>query len=382
MKHRVYADFSKEKFNQTKNYEAILSKVKEKKMRKRRKIANMVAIFVVILLLGTASSQIYAKIKWNITFQKMEKNSIEETNETLNNAKTSGFAEKLGEDYTVQDGVGIKLDSLLLTDDCLNTRITFKFAEEKEVDSETFDFGYMIYDENKNIYDLQSRMHLDVEKEQNLKRAILQELDEKYAPNDVYPVLFSDNTIKQPVEITEDRTIVIDLTVHAKEKFPPSQKLYMQVFDLGYLMSNLEEFQGPVSLEEVETEDFVITPEKWILEKELPERFQERQTMELVLKDKIPDLELEKCTITETGMVLVFQSEKYVSLVKSGQDAKRDTLTVTDGEGNLHQDLESGLTKKNTYKMNIDAGKKDLDKKLFLNFTRDGKTYTSELVEK
>lgn len=32
--------------------------------------------------------------------------------------------------------------------------------------------------------------------------------------------------------------------------------------------------------------------------------------------------------------------------------------------------------------MNIDAGKKDLEKKLFVNFTVDGKKYTSELVEK
>lgn len=34
-----------------------------------------------------------------------------------------------------------------------------------------------------------------------------------------------------------------------------------------------------------------------------------------------------------------------------------------------------------TYKMNIDAGKKDLEKKLFVNFISNGKKYTSELVE-
>jgi len=32
--------------------------------------------------------------------------------------------------------------------------------------------------------------------------------------------------------------------------------------------------------------------------------------------------------------------------------------------------------------MTLDAGKKDLDKKLFINFTVDGKKYTSELVKK
>lgn len=31
--------------------------------------------------------------------------------------------------------------------------------------------------------------------------------------------------------------------------------------------------------------------------------------------------------------------------------------------------------------MNIDAGKKDFEKKLFVNFTVNGTRYTSELVE-
>ena len=38
--------------------------------------------------------------------------------------------------------------------------------------------------------------------------------------------------------------------------------------------------------------------------------------------------------------------------------------------------------KHGTYKMNIDAGKKDFEKKLFVNFVSNGEKYTSELIEK
>lgn len=39
------------------------------------------------------------------------------------------------------------------------------------------------------------------------------------------------------------------------------------------------------------------------------------------------------------------------------------------------------VLKNGTYKMNIDAGKKNFEKKLFVNFTVNGIKYTSELVE-
>ena len=54
-------------------------------------------------------------------------------------------------DYLMQDGIGIKINSIILTDDCLDFDITFKFNEEINVDFKNFSFGYAVYDENKNI---------------------------------------------------------------------------------------------------------------------------------------------------------------------------------------------------------------------------------------
>lgn len=55
-------------------------------------------------------------------------------------------------DSIAQDGIGIKIDSLLLTDDYVDANITFKFDENVNVDSDKFSLGCAIYDENKNIY--------------------------------------------------------------------------------------------------------------------------------------------------------------------------------------------------------------------------------------
>lgn len=63
-------------------------------------------------------------------------------------------------DYIVQDGIGIKIDSLLLTDDYVDANVTFKFDENVNVDSDKFSFGCAIYAENKNIYGIYKRMNL------------------------------------------------------------------------------------------------------------------------------------------------------------------------------------------------------------------------------
>lgn len=354
---------------------------------KKLKIANVAAVLAVVVAIGCVTPTIYAKIKWNIEFNEYKEKMFESPRETIDYAKETGFADKIDEDYVVKDGVGIKLDSFLLTDDCLDARVSFKFAEEKEVDSARFDFGYVIYDENKNVYGLQTRMHEDRTQEQDLTISTLEKLGVKYDPNAIYNLILNDSATIENVVTTENRTIVRDITLRAKDIFPKSQKIYIEFFDIGYLMMDLEAIG--TDFDQIDKEDFVITEEEWIFERDTSEKFSKRETLELVLKDEIPDFRIEKCTLTESGMVLEFKSEEYMRLVGTVKevdgklmDPTFNMVTITDREGKQYENLGSGGTENGTYKMNIDVGKKDFERKLFLNFTLDEKKYTSQLVEK
>ena len=60
----------------------------------------------------------------------------------------------------------------------------------------------------------------------------------------------------------------------------------------------------------------------------------------------------------------------------------KEMLNITDGEGKVYQETGGGTTGNYGYKDSFDATKKDLTKKLFINFKVGDTQYKSELVEK
>ena len=143
-------------------------------------------------------------------------------------------------DYLTQEGIGIKINSILLTDDCLDLDITFKFDKSKQLDAKNFSFGYAIYDENKNIYNIQPRL-FSKDKKNNKISFIYKELGLKYNPKNATTQQLSDIVTQQIVSVSEaNRTIDFNLTLRAKDKFPQSKTIYIKIFDLGYTMSDIE----------------------------------------------------------------------------------------------------------------------------------------------
>lgn len=397
MKNELYEEFAKEKFNQDNNYQAIISKVKEgytmkKNKSKKYKILNIAAVFVVAIITGIFAQNIYAKIQWDIKFKEYQYRPVEEAKGSLEEAKESGYAQVINMDYITQDGISAKVDSMLLTDDCFDANVSFKFDESVVLDSEKFTFGYAVYDQNKNIYQISGRIHMDSpEKYATITPFIYRELGVDYNKKDIYAIQLSDRGGLGNIEASEEnRTITTNITIRARDSFPKSKKIYIRLFDLGYTMLDVDLENSDPEKRITNAEDFQLSKAEWIFEIDVPDKFQERQTLELKLQDEIPDLEIEKITLTEAGMVLRFKSEGYRNLISAGKDmkgnefseARANYLSITDGEGKVYQDLGGGTTQNGGYKMILDAGKKDLDKKLYINFNSDGKQYTSELVVK
>ena len=131
-------------------------------------------------------------------------------------------------------------------------------------------------------------------------------------------------------------------------------------------------------------ENFNLSDSEWIFEIDVPEKFNERENIKLKLKDEISDFKLEEATLSETGLVLKVKGKENVDVLKETDDIGK-VFTVTDNDGKIYQDSKTSIVtedKKQNCKITFDVGKKDLDKKLFLNYTMDGKKYTSELIEK
>lgn len=363
----------KEYLEQINNMEDNYKKITKKKgvVNMKRKILNIAAVFLAVVIVGVASTQIYAKIQWDIKFKEYQNREVSEAR--------ANIEELVKMEYVKQDGISAKVDSIILTDDSFDANISFKFDEDKVVNSETFGYGYAIYDENKNIYQIFSRMHLDdSQKFDSVVPFMYKEIGVDYNKNDIYAGILADSSNMGCIESNaENKTIVTNINLRAKDSFPISKKLYIRIFDLGYVMVD--------SATKI-AENFTVSDAEWIFEIDVPENLNDRKTIELSLKDEIPGIKIEKLTLTETGMVLVFKSEEYLDLISAGKDmngnefteARKNKLSITDGEGKVYQELGAGTTGTDKgFKIILDARKDDLNKKLYLNYNN----HTSELVK-
>lgn len=365
--------------NRDENFEKILQKTKGVKIMKK-KMMNVAAIFVIVVLAGTLTNQIYAKRQWEIAFQDYQSRPVGETKGNLEEIRNSEYAEVLNMEAIEQEGICIKVDSILLTDDCFDAKLKFQFAENISVNSKTFQYGFAVYDENNNIYAISTRVYQNKKRDQTIP-FFYKELGVKYNKSDIYAGQLMDSCSLELGEVNEnERTIVQHITIRAKDTFPKSKTLFIQLFDLGYDMYERTEDSATI-------ENFNISDAKWKFEIEVPEKFYERNTMDLKLAQEIPGFEIERATLTETSLVLVFHSPAYCDLIARSKDIKsneaiKEMLSITNCEGNVYQEQGGGTRGDNRYKMTLDVGKKDWEKQLLVHFKENGKEYVSELIEK
>ena len=393
MKNRLYEEFAKEKFDKEKNYNAIISKVKEGNTMKNKttkyKILNIAAIFIVAIIVASLTPSIYAKIQWNIQFKEYQNREYETGSGTIKEAEESGYGQDIDMEYITQDGIDVKVDSIMITDDYFKANINFKFAEGIEVNSNTFDFGVAVYDEQKNVYGVSTRMHLGTnEKYDYYTINMYKEIGVEYNKRDVYAIQLSDEKQGGIVSVDEEnRNIISKVEMKSSKGFPKSKKLYIRVFDLGYFMANIDRNNSKNNV----VESFTISDAEWDFEIDVPDKFYERQTIELKLKEDIPGVEIEKIAVSEVGLLIRAKIEGLNDIVFSGKDmtseewqkVRNETINITDGEGNIYYENSMGtLQGKDWVALNYSINKNTLEKRLFFNVKVNGKQYSSELVKK
>ena len=393
MVNKDFQEYTEKLYNIDANYEAILSRNKKgvsKMKHYKKKVLNIAAMFIVVILVGILSTQIYAKIQWDIEFKEYENRQYETGAGSVNEVIKAGYTEDIKMDYIAQDGIRVKVNSLMITDYQFEADIDFQFDEDIVLDSEQFDFGYAVYDDENNIYGVIPRLHVDSKKYDynDYTKYLYEELGIKYDNKNLLGVQYHDSAARGN-KYAKDRNIVSTITMDSSKGFPRSKKIYIRIFDLGYTMYDVQEENGEFKLNTSET--FTISDAEWIFEIEVPDKFYERETTELQLKEAIPEVDIDKISLAETNLVMEFQSESMRNVIISGMDmeagkwaeVQKEMLYITDGEGNRYDTTSMGTTQEeNGLKVTFDVNKTILEKKLYLNVNINGKTYISELIEK
>ena len=131
--------------------------MKKEKMKLWNKIVVGILVIILIAIIGIIAYKLYGLIDMDNRFQAFEKIPTVETKGKLSYDKEKNYAKVEGMDYVFQDGIGVKIDSINITDDTFKANVNFKL--NKEFDYKMLSFSYVVYDENKNIYQIFSGMH-------------------------------------------------------------------------------------------------------------------------------------------------------------------------------------------------------------------------------
>lgn len=356
---------------------------------KYRKWLNVAAILLVVVLLGMATPNIYAQIKWNIEYKEFENRPIEYGSASIKRAMEEGNEKNIEMDYVYHDNIGVRLDSLLITDDFFSMNVDFVFPKETTINTDTFTYGYAIYDEEKNVYGVYEGA-LGSMMNQNYWKKLYKEEGIEYNPKDFFPSRpLADNMTGAMVKTSREGNIIAQVSMQTPREFPKSKKLYIRIFNIGYTMSEYEQEEDKFVM--TMEEKFKLTEAEWKLEVEVPESFYQRESVNFKLAKSIEGFELKKLKVTETGANIIFKMEGFLELVMSGMEMPQEefeqkmeeAIYIVDEKGKRYGYLQNsnGTYFDNCYKAKFDITKNDLNQKFYLCVKVNGVEYCSELIQ-
>lgn len=356
-----------------KKYNSIQSRVKGG-IYMKKKLLNCVAVLLLILVIGTIGQGVYAKIAWEIAYEEYQKRNIVVRQIALDEESKEGYTENLEMDYIYQDEIGIKITSLMLTNDYCEIGLDIKLDEEtqKEVNKGSFSYGYVIYDESNNVY------------------AYLERIP-KYKANDIYWKKLSEELgIKSKHIKTLSDTVNFDtsrINITSVDGLPQSKKLYIRIFELGYVISEYDSQNNKIT----RYEDIPLSESEWQFEIYVPEKFYNRKAVELALSEETEGITINKAELTETALVMKVNIKGLRKFMMSGADMERETFGklrdvtfyISDGDGNIYKPTNMGTTNnKDEISARFGIGEDALDKKIFLNVSLNDIQAKIELVQK
>lgn len=368
--------------------EAMQRQKEDKSQKEYQKWLKVAAVLMVVALLGMATPNIYAQIKWHIEYQEFENRPVEYGSASIQKAIEEGNEKNIEMEYVYHDNIGVKLEALLITDDFFSMNVNFVFPKETPINTDTFTYGYAVYDEEKNVYGVYEGGLSDLT-HQGYWKKLYKEVGIDYNPKDLFPSRpLADQLTGATVITSKEGNMIAQTTMQTPREFPKSKKLFIRIFNIGYIMTEYEQQEEGMVL--AMEEKFKITEAEWKLEVDVPEDFYQRKTDTFKLAEEIPGFEIQKFKVTKTGSNIIFKMDGFLDLVMSGMNRKQeefeqemaDAIYITDEEGKRYGYLQNsnGTYLDNSYKAKFDITEDDLDKKFYLHVKVNGKDYRSELI--
>ena len=379
---KLLKNYLNEKYSKENNYYEILQKVKGSGNMKKRKILNIAAILIIVIMLGALTPSIYAKIQWNIEYQEYENRPINYGSATINEA-IQEYEKNIQMDYIYKNDIGIKIDSLILTNDYFKINVNFKLPEDIELNTQTFRYGFAVYDENGNIYGIQERMLFKDEKVPYWEK-LYKELGTNYDKKDVFAVQLKDSS-GMGVITSQKGNIIAYTQMTSNKGFPKSKKLYIRIFDIGYDLMELNEEKTQM----LSAQNVNITNDEWIIELNIPEEFYTRQSINLKLANEVEGLKISKAELTKTALVMKVEQEGLRKAVMDGRNLSEEEFTdkinkaihIEDEQGNTYNYTNLSTTENpEEIQLKFSLSQKDISKKLYLCVKINGKDYKVELI--
>lgn len=349
--------------SQKENYEAICSKIKKKDSIKS-KIMNIAAIIIIAFTIGI-STTIYAKRAWDIEYKEYENRSISYINASLQTSRI----ENLEMEYSYQNGIGVKIDSIVKTPDTLLMNINFDINNFANINTDTLSFGYAVFDENNNIYDISERLKLGAGEKWSYAQKLCRELNLKYKPSKFLPTVLTNGGKLPTIINSEAGNIIFETEDNSYIGYPESEKLYIRIFDIGFVMSdsNVKE-NGEIVFSEVE--DFELSNCEWQFEIEIPKEFYKDSFIELKPIKELEDFKIDKAILSETALILEINHDYSIIDTKN--------IKLVDEMGNNYS---GGIASSNDNKLKMIfyASKNDFKENLILKIEDNEQNVKKEI---
>ena len=354
-KNKIFKEYLEKEYGENEVYNLVYSKIKNGYSLKK-KLLNSVAIVFGIITLTTTATSIYAKKSWEKEYDEYLNRYINCAKTSVNNENINGSVKNLDMDYIYIDGIGIKVNSLMLTDYTCQMDISVKTKDENNF--EAFEFGFAVYDEQKNIYQVSERLKYNTGEFLYYEKKLCKELGIKYNDGRGLPKKLTSGFALNPIAIEEGNTIM-RLELKSDEVLPKTEKLYVRIFDIGYSLADISYIDGNNNNFKInDSVDFQISDSEWQFEIEIPNEFYNKTYMKLELAEEIEGIKLEEAVLSNTDLSIIIDTKYLKNYILEG-------VKIIDQDEKVYNIYK--ISNKDKIKLIFNTGKDITDKRIYLN---------------
>lgn len=214
---------------------------------------------------------------------------------SISNSIENGYSKNIDMDYIYSDGIGLKINSLLISDTDINIMFDFKLNDKINLTNNNIEYTYILYDDNNELYNL--RYGTDINP--------LEKTDKNLNKN--ITIMHSQETY---TTFTNDNIITSNL-ISSKSPFPKAKKLYLEIYGIGYLDENYNYKK--------------LTNSSWKIELNVPEKLYLNTSYNYVQETINNDIVVKQAIVSDTSAIFNVLLNNY----KNNGTSNNIIITVT-----------------------------------------------------